>query len=190
MPRRVPAIVRGGKIELQESQDFLTEGAALTLLLPDSSAGEGIASSSTTTELSVEFPPSSPLVAARLAGERVQQELLFGDGQPLPSPEVAQQLGISVPDVDVWRIKGAILGVPYGDRGYLYPAWQFQDGIILPGLDRVLKALAEFDPWMQLMFIKTGDIRLEDRTPKECIMLGDIDAVVHAAECYGEQIAS
>jgi hypothetical protein len=56
----------------------------------------------------------------------------------------------------------------------------------LTGLDRVLAALAKFDAWTQLMFMKTGDLRLNDRTPLECLVAGDIDAVVNAAACYGK----
>jgi hypothetical protein len=33
--------------------------------------------------------------------------------------------------------------------------------------------------------MKTGDLRLNDRTPLECLAIGDIDAVVNAAACYG-----
>jgi hypothetical protein len=140
----------------------------------------------TSPELLAELAPIDPLAGARLRGMIVKQDLLSSDGQPLRSEEVAQLLGISRQAVDKRRSKGQLLAVSLGKRGYFYPLWQFQDGAVLTGLDRILEALAKFDAWTQLMFMKTGDLRLEDRTPLECLVAGDIDAVVNAAACYGK----
>jgi hypothetical protein len=140
----------------------------------------------TSPELLAELAPIDPLASARLRGMKVKQELLYSDGKPLRSEEVAQLLGISRQAVDKRRNKGKILAVSLGRRGYFYPLWQFRDGAVLTGLDRILLALAKFDGWTQLMFMKTGDLRLNDRTPLECLVSGDIDAVVNAAACYGE----
>ncbi|MBE9018944.1 hypothetical protein IQ272_22875 [Chroococcidiopsidales cyanobacterium LEGE 13417] len=129
--------------------------------------------------------PTDPLAAARFKGVQVKHELLYGDGQPLTSEEVAQLLHITRQAVDKRRSKGQLLGVSLGRRGYFYPAWQFQQGRVLPGLERVLAALKDYDPWTQLMFMKTGDVRLDGATPLERLQAGDIDAVVWAAECYG-----
>jgi hypothetical protein len=140
----------------------------------------------TAPELLAELAPIDPLASARLKGMEVKRDLLYGDGQPLRSEEVAQLLGVSRQAVDKRRIKGQLLAVSLGKRGYLYPLWQFRDDGILVGFDRVLTALAKFDPWTQLMFMRTGDRRLCDRTPLESLIAGDIDAVVSAAACYGE----
>jgi hypothetical protein len=140
----------------------------------------------TTPELLAELAPLDPLASARLRGMVVRQELLSSGGQPLRSEEVAQLLGISRQAVDKRRSKGQLLAVSLGKRGYFYPLWQFQDNQVLFGLDRVLAALARFDHWTQLMFMKTGDLRLNNHTPLECLIAGDIDAVVNAAACYGE----
>ena len=140
----------------------------------------------TSPELLAELAPIDPLAGARLRGMKVKQELLYSDGQPLRSEEVAQLLGISRQAVDKRRNKGQILAVSLGRRGYFYPLWQFRDGAVLTGLDRILTALANFDGWTQLMFMKTGDLRLDDHTPLECLVAGDIDAVVTAATCYGK----
>jgi hypothetical protein len=137
-------------------------------------------------ELLAELAPIDPLAAARLRGMKVKQELLHSDGSPLKSEEVAQLLGISRQAVDKRRSKGQLLAVSLGKRGYFYPLWQFQAGKILPGLSLVLATLANFDAWTQLMFMKTGDIRLNNYTPLECLIAGDVDGVVAAARCYGE----
>jgi hypothetical protein len=137
-------------------------------------------------ELLAELAPIDPLAAARLRGMKVKQELLHSDGSSLKSEEVAQLLGISRQAVDKRRSKGQLLAVSLGKRGYFYPLWQFQAGKILPGLSLVLATLANFDAWTQLMFMKTGDIRLNNYTPLECLIAGDVDGVVAAARCYGE----
>jgi hypothetical protein len=129
--------------------------------------------------------PNDPLAAARFKGVQVKHELLYQDGQPLTSEEVAHLLHITRQAVDKRRSKGQLLGVALGRRGYLYPAWQFHSGQVLPGLERVLAALKDYDPWTKLMFLKTGDVRLDGATPLERLQAGDIDLVVWAAECYG-----
>jgi hypothetical protein len=140
----------------------------------------------TAPELLAELAPTDPLAGARLRGMKVKHELLYSDGQPLRSEEVAQLLGISRQAVDKRRNKGQLLAVSLGKRGYFYPLWQFHDGGVLPGLDLVLAALAKFDAWTQLMFIKTGDLRLDHLTPLECLLAGNIDTVITAAAGYSE----
>lgn len=130
--------------------------------------------------------PTDPLVAARLKGVQVKWELLYGDTQPLTSEEVGQLLHITRQAVDKRRSKGQLLAVSLGRRGYHYPTWQFQDSKVLPGLERVLAVLQDYDAWTQLMFLKTGDLRLGGATPLERLQAGDIDTVVWAAQSYGQ----
>lgn len=162
----------------------------IPVLLDEKEGIEAIVEAFTQPEALKALAPNDPLAAARLKGVQVKRELLYGDGQPLTSEEVAQLLQITRQAVDKRRSKGQILGVSLGRRGYLYPIWQFQQEEVLPGVEQVLVALKDYDPWTQLMFFKTGDIRLEGATPLERLLAGDIDAVVWAAECYGEQGAA
>ncbi len=134
--------------------------------------------------------PSDPLAAARLRGVLVKHDLLYGDGQPFTSEEVAQMLHITRQAVDKRRSKGQLLGVSLGRRGYHYPTWQFHEGKVLSGLERVLHIQRDHDSWTQLMFLKTGDIRLRGATPLERLQAGEIDAVVWAAQCYGHHGAA
>lgn len=131
-----------------------------------------------------------PLLAARLRGIQVKHDLLNADEPALTTEQVATCLGISRQAVDKRRRSGKLLAVSLGKRGYHYPALQFVNGTVLEGLDRVLAALAGFDPWTQLMFLRTGDPRLDDRTPLECLQAGEGDLVVWAANCYGEHSAA
>ncbi len=151
---------------------------------------EGMVEVFTRPEALKALAPTDPLAAARFKGVQVKHELLYGDGQPLTSEEVASLLHLTRQAVDKRRSKGQLLGVSLGRRGYLYPAWQFQAGQVLPGLERVLASLKDYDSWTQLMFLKTGDVRLDGATPLERLQAGDIDAVVWVAECYGTQGAA
>lgn len=151
---------------------------------------EGMVKAFTRPEALKLLAPTDPLAAARLKGVQVKQQLLYGDEQPLTSEEVASLLRMTRQAVDKRRLKGQLLGVSLGKRGYLYPSWQFQVGQVLPGLERVLAALKAYDPWTKLMFMKTGDVRLDGATPLERLQAGDIEVVVQAAESYGTHGAS
>jgi hypothetical protein len=143
----------------------------------------------TSKEVLTKLAPSDPLAAARLKGVLIKRDLLYQDGKPFSSEEVALLLNVTRQAIDKRRQKGQLLAVSLGRRGYLYPVWQFREGKVLSGLDRVLAKLKEFDPWTQLMFFQTGDLRLDNATPLENLKAGEIDRVVWAASCYGEQIA-
>lgn len=134
--------------------------------------------------------PKDPLAAARLKGVQIKQQLLYDKSQPLTSVEVASLLHMTRQAVDKRRLKGQLLAVSLGKRGYLYPDWQFSGGQVLPGLERVLAALKDCDPWTKLMFMKTGDVRLNGATPLEKLQLGAIEEVVEAAQSYGIQRAA
>lgn len=134
--------------------------------------------------------PKDPLAAARFKGMQIKLELLYECSQPLKSEEVAQLLHITRQAVDKRRSKGQLLAISLGRRGYFYPAWQFHEGKVLPGLELVMATLKEYDPWTQLMFFKTGDIRLEGATPLERLRTGNVDKVVWAAQCYGKHGAA
>ncbi len=130
---------------------------------------------------------ADPLAAARLRGAQVQQSLLNG---AYSSEEVAKLLRMTRQGVDKRRRQGQLLGLSVGRRGYRYPAWQFQDGEVLPGLPDVLAAFTDLNPWTQAVFFTTGDLRLGSKTPLEVLQAGQVDAVVQAAAAYGHQGAA
>jgi hypothetical protein len=178
---------------LQAIVDVATEVSkevTITSNLVEKAPFERIVEVLTTKEALDKLAPSDPLAAARLKGVRVKRDLLYQDGQPLTSEEVASLLHLTRQAIDKRRKNGQLLGISLGRRGYLYPIWQFHEEKVLPGLEQVLKELSEYDPWTQLMFFKTGDIRLDGATPLERLKAGEIDCVVWAASCYGKQISA
>jgi hypothetical protein len=131
-----------------------------------------------------------PLMPARIRGIRLKQELLNTEGGTISSEQVAKLLNLTRQGVDKRRASGKLIGISMGRRGYAYPLWQFQDGQVLSGLEVVLKAMKERAPWTQVMFMLTSDLHLDGETPLARLRQGDIDSVVQAARCYGEQGAA
>jgi len=131
-----------------------------------------------------------PLTGAMLRGQLAKRELLDAGGGALSSAEVAQLLGVSRQTVNNRRLKGRLIGVPSARGDYEYPVWQFGAGGVLPGLERVLLALRDHQPWTQISYMLNPDARLGDCTPLEALRQGRVDDVVAAASMYGEQGAA
>ena len=132
-----------------------------------------------------------PLAAARLRGARMRRELLAAEGGALTAGRTAALLGISTQAVNKRRKAGALLGLDVGGTRFLYPAFQFTAGGVLPGLREALAALAAVeDPWTRANFLLTGDPRLGGRRPLDVLREGDIAAVQAAAAADGRQIGA
>lgn len=129
-----------------------------------------------------------PLAKAKLRGILAKQLLLEAEGGCLSSDDAARALGISREAVNKRRQSGKLIGLPAG-RSYRYPAWQFQEGKTLAGLETVLKTLKVQDPWMQTAWILNQNSRLGG-SPLDLLRLGEIQQVADAAFLYGEQGAN
>lgn len=131
-----------------------------------------------------------PLAGARLRGLAARDEILRREGGTLSVAQVASHLGMSRQAVDKRRRAEKLIGLSIGRRGYLYPAWQFGQGGVIPGLETVLASLSVHDPWMRAAFFLSGDPRLEGTTPLDELRRGNVDAVRRAAAGYGEHGAA
>jgi len=134
-----------------------------------------------------ELASEDPLVAAKLRGLHLRQQMLKTAGGALTSEKVAEVLNISRQAVDKRRASNQLLALTQGRRGYSYPGFQFDEGKTLKGMEHVLGKLDALDPWMQLNFFTQGNERLGGSTPIEALRAGKIDDVVVAASGYGEQ---
>ncbi len=128
-----------------------------------------------------------PLAPARVRGQEARFKLLDENGGSLTAAEVAGLLGITRQAVDNRRKAGRLIGLTLGRRGFAYPAWQFDRGRVLPGLEEVLRELHHLDPWMQTAFIVSGNRALDDQSPLTLLRRGKMAAVLAAARVYGEQ---
>ena len=128
-----------------------------------------------------------PIVASKLRGIELRQEMLKKSGGVLSSAEVAELLNVTRQAVDKRRAVNQLLALTQGRRGYSYPSFQFEDGKTLDGLEEVLRSLSALDAWMQLRFFTAPQERLGNKTPIEALRSGRVDDVVKAASGYGEQ---
>ncbi|MEI9980198.1 MAG: hypothetical protein WDN23_14585 [Edaphobacter sp.] len=134
-----------------------------------------------------ELASDDPLVAAKLRGLSRRQEMLKAAGGALSSEQVGEVLGLSRQAVDKRRSTNQLLALTQGRRGYSYPAFQFDEGKTLEGLEEVLKSLSAVDPWMQLNFFTSPNERLSGNTPIEALRRGKSSEVAKIARVYGEQ---
>jgi hypothetical protein len=131
-----------------------------------------------------------PLADARLRWIRDRERLMYAEGQPLDARAVGELLGVTRQAVAKARADGRLIGLPTGRGTYLYPSWQFERAGVLPGLRAVREALGEADPWTLTAFMVAPNSRLDGDTPLTALRRGDADAVVHAAQAYGEHGAA
>ena len=101
--------------------------------------------------------------------------------------EVRNLLGVSVDEVRSLARKDRLLGfrTPSGDD-ILFPAWQFEEGEPVSGLDQVLAAFGASDPLEAVLFFATASPRLDGRRPIDALRDGDVDQVLDAAARHAE----
>lgn len=127
---------------------------------------------------------------ARLRGIETRRQLLEAQGGSLRSEEAQARLDLSRQGLNKRRTNNRLLGLSTGKRGYQYPLWQFDDRAtqgVLVGLEDVLGALADLDPWTQLAFMVNGNALLGGLSPVAALRKGRVEEVVRAARAYGEQ---
>jgi hypothetical protein len=128
-----------------------------------------------------------PLRSFRLKGLRAKNELLQKEGGVITSSQAAELLGISRQAVDKRRKQGKLLAVSPVKRGYFYPVWQFFEDGVLPGFERVMEILKDYDPWMKMIFMLNANAHLNNKSPLEELRVGHLDDVYKAAQLTGEQ---
>lgn len=126
---------------------------------------------------------------AKLRGLKAREAMLGYQGTPWKSDLVASYLKISVQMVSRKRRQAEIFGLSYGKKEYLYPAWQFSEDGILPGLKKVLAVLEDnlVPDWDKLRFF-TSSRSDSESTPVCLLQAGHCDRVVADARTYGKQI--
>jgi hypothetical protein len=137
-----------------------------------------------------ELAAQNPIVASKLRGFELRQEMLKNAEGVLSSGKVAELLKLSRQAVDKRRAANQLLALTQGRRGYSYPSFQFENGKTLDGLEEVLGNLSALDPWMQVRFFTSPHERLGSKTPIEALRSGRVSDVVRAASGYGEQGAA
>ena len=75
------------------------------------------------------------------------------------------------------------MGVESG-RGYVYPAWQFQDTGMVPGIEEIMEILGDADPMTKVIFFLGHDYALGGKRPID-LLKGKLEDVKRAARTYG-----
>jgi hypothetical protein len=155
------AIAEGAdETSLQRAVEAPTDAGALARAVSDNAA------------LGSAVDELDPLAALIARGAEQKLGLLKQAGGALPVSEVAKLLGISRQAVDKRRREGKLLAIARG-ADYAYPACQFKDDDVVPGLADVLAARGVQYPWAALAFLVTPDDQLGGRAPLEALQRKD-----------------
>ena len=128
-------------------------------------------------------------VNARSRGRERREALLNAEGGVVSSTQLAELLGLSRRAVDRRRRKGELLALRSGGRAYRYPVWQLDDGKTLSGVEELLAALEDHDPWLKLSFFVRKHSRLQDARSLDILRDGSeagLRRVFEAAKSYSE----
>jgi hypothetical protein len=138
-------------------------------------------------EILAELSRDDPLVEPHIRGILARRWLLDEEGGVVAAEKLGTLLGgITRQGIDRRRKHGKLLALDLGRHGYAYPLWQVHEGRVLPGLDRVLAELDEFDPWMQAGFMLNPNTWLGGETPLAALRRGQLDRVLTAARALAE----
>lgn len=180
MMRAIDAVLQFNALSEDSVQSAATAPTNFAVLLRALSAGE----------ILEDLRSVEPLAPAFIRGIEAKRRLVEGYGGALSAEEVAGILGVTRQAVDKRRRAGKLLGLTTGRYGYRYPAWQFTNSGVVPGLQEVLAVLAPHDEWMQAAFLVGENPRLDGRKPIDLLNAGKSEAVLNAAEAYGEHGAA
>lgn len=131
--------------------------------------------------------PQAQIIPGKKSDNDAKRNLLSLEGGYISAEEFAGALSISLGVLDEMRQAGKVIGIDTVSGAFVYPVWQIEKGMLLPGLDKILQILNDFDPWMKLSFMLRPNLVLEMNRPLDALKSGDMDSVKRAAILYGEQ---
>ena len=117
---------------------------------------------------------------ARLRGLERMTELRKAAEPVLETGAVCDLLSLSRETIRKKVDRRQLLALPKGgDR--VFPAFQFQDGDVLPGFAEVLNALATDSPFVALSFLLSKNPDFGGRSACELLQAGEVDPVIAEA---------
>jgi hypothetical protein len=105
-----------------------------------------------------------PHLGASIASLEAEEELIRRAGGLKDAKWVGDYLSINPKSVAAKARRNELLALSRGDRN-LYPAFQFKDGQVVPGIRELLEVLPLTNGWSRLSFLLTPDPGLDDRSP-------------------------
>ena len=118
---------------------------------------------------------------ALLRGKEIREADIKASGGAFSLEEVENFLGISEQNILEKVRDDGLLEIPAPEGRRAYPAVQFIEDGIVPGLRDVLKSLPSTNSWFRLNFLVNSDIRLNGRAPIDLLKMGKADQVIALA---------
>ncbi len=123
------------------------------------------------------------LQEARLRGLARMAELRKAAEPVLETGEVCALLGVSRETIRKKVDRNQLLALPKGaDR--VFPAFQFEDGDILPGMAEVLAALNSDSPFVVLSFLLSKSPAFGGKSAWELLKSGEVELVLAEARAF------
>ena len=120
---------------------------------------------------------------ARLRGLERMTELRKAAEPVLETGAVCDLLSLSRETIRKKVDRRQLLALPKGgDR--VFPAFQFQDGDVLPGFAEVLNALANDSPFVALSFLLSKNPDFGGKTACDLLQVGEVDPVIAEARGF------
>jgi hypothetical protein len=128
-----------------------------------------------------------PLAAARVRGIAARERLIDGAGGLLRLSEAAEWLAVTTQAVSGRRSRQTILAVPLPNGEWVYPACQFTEDGLVPGIDAFVRASSEADPWTRLAVLLAPSGRYSGKSALDLLKEGREAEARSIAATYGEQ---
>lgn len=175
---------------LHEVVDHLTRTAdeatvADVLSMADPFSGLGLAMQRVATSDAAAV--RDPLAPARIRGIAARERLIERAGGLLRLGEVAGRLGVTPQAINGRRARATILAVPMPNGEWVYPACQFAENGLLPGIDEFVRAFSDADPWTRLTVLLAPSARHGGKSALELLRDGNTPDARSIAATYGRQ---
>ena len=118
-----------------------------------------------------------PLASLMARNVEHREGLLTSAGGALSAEQAGRVLGITRQAVDKRRRANTLLAFREGSD-WRYPACQFDQGDVIPGIPDVVRGLAKGGPWAALDFLLSPDTALEGKSPLQALQQGERDRVM------------
>jgi hypothetical protein len=123
------------------------------------------------------------LMDARLRGVARMIELRKAAEPVLETGQVCKLLGVSRETIRKKVDRKQLLALPKGgDR--VFPAFQFRDGDVVAGLDKVLEALEMDSPFVALSFLLSKNPSFGGKSACELLQAGELEPVITEARGF------
>lgn len=128
-----------------------------------------------------------PLVPARVRGIGARERLIDRAGGLLRLGEAAERLGVTTQAVNGRRVRDTILAVPMPNGEWVYPACQFAEYGLIPGIDGFVRSFRDADPWTRLAVLLAPSGRYGGKSALDLLKEGKEIEARRIAATYGEQ---